>query len=126
MSYTTLEQIRIRLDEFTVTVVNNENVVTFPSNPKLEIKLQEMIDKAKQDIKKNRRYPARYTAEDIENDINENYNQVLIDLVLYDYSVEGADYQTQHVENGTNRSFVKKETILGRIIPFCNILNKAD
>lgn len=126
MSNTTLEEIRIRLDEFTATVVDGENVVSFPSKPKLEVKLETMIEKAKKDIIKARHYPASYTPERINEDIETNYQQVLVDLVLYDYSVEGADYQTQHVENSTNRSFIKKETILARVIPFCNVILKEE
>ena len=126
MSYTTLQQIRIRLDEYDVEVIDNENVVVFPSNPKLDVKIEELISKAKQDIIAYRHYPTSYTTEDIERDITEKYNQVLIDLVLYDISVEGADFQTQHSENAVNRSFVKKETILARILPFCKVFGTED
>ena len=128
MSYTTLQEIRIRIDEYDATIneQTGEQVVTFPSKPKLDVKIEQMIDKAKQDIKGYRHYPTSYTPEMIEEDIENNYHQTLLDLVLYDISVEGADYQTQHVENGTNRSYVKKETILGKIIPFCNIITKED
>lgn len=126
MSYTTLEQIRIRLDEYAVSVVNDENVVSFPSNPKLDVKLSELITKAKQDIRAYRHYPESYTEEDIEDDIESKYHQTIIDLVLYDYLLEGAEYQTQHVENSTNRSFVKKESILARVLPFCNVILKEE
>ncbi len=122
MSYTTIEQVRIRLDEYSVTVVSNENVVSFPSNPKLEVKIDELIKKAKQDIRNYRHYPEYYTDEQIEEDLESKYHNTLIDLVLFDYSVEGADYETAHSENGINRTFVKRESILGKVVPFCNVL----
>ena len=126
MSYTTLEEIRINIGEYEATVVSGETVVSFPSNPKLDVKLQMLIDKAKKDIIAYRHYPSSYTYEMIADDIESKYHQTVIDLVTYDYSTEGAEFQTQHVENSTNRSFVKKETILAKVIPFCNIILKED
>ena len=126
MSYTILEEIRIRIDEYDANIVEGVRVVTFPENAKLDVKIEELIDKAKQDIKAYRHYPDSYTNEMIEQDILTKYKQVLIDLVLYDWAIEGADFQTQHSENAVNRSFVKKETILGRIIPFCKVYAKED
>lgn len=123
MSYTTLEEIRIRLDEFNAEVIEGETVITFPSNPKLDLKIERLIDKAKKDIIAYRHYPSSYTAENIEADIAEKYSQTLIDLVLYDISIEGADFQTQHSENAVNRSFVKKETILAKVLPFCKVFS---
>jgi len=126
MSYTTLQEIRIRLDEYEVETIEGENVVTFPSNPKLDVKIEQLIDKAKKDIIAYRHYPSTYKTEDIERDITEKYSQVLIDLVLYDFLLEGAEYQTQHSENAVNRSFTKKETILAKVLPFCNVYSSKE
>lgn len=122
MSYTIAQQIRIRLDEYTVDVVGGQNIVTFPSNPKLEVKIDDLIEKAKQDIRNYRHYPDYYTEQQIEDDLTGKYHNTLIDLVLFDFSVEGADYETSHNENGVNRTFVKRESILGKVVPFVNVL----
>jgi hypothetical protein len=122
MSYSTLEQIRIRLDEYEVTENGGEETITFPKNLKLDTKLNELILKAKQDIKHHRHYPDGYTEEQIENDIENKYHSMVIDLVLYDYATDGMEFETNHSETGVNRTIVKKETLLGKIIPFCKVL----
>lgn len=122
MSYTLIQQIRIRLDEYAVIETNGSNEISFPPNPKLEVKIGELIEKAKQDIRHYRHYPTHYKDAQIENDIEGNYHNLVIDLVLYDLSVEGAEYQSAHSENGVNRTFVKRESILGKVVPFCNVL----
>lgn len=121
MSYSLVEELKIRLDKYSVQTVDGVQVVTFESG-KIDIDLGVLIEKAKKDIIAYRHYPARYTAEKIEEDITENYTNILMDLVLYDYSISGADYQVNHAENGVNRTFVKRESILAKVIPFCNVL----
>ena len=124
MAYTAMESLRIRLDEYEVEIdaETNETHVVFPSKPKLEVVLQDLIDTAKQDIKDYRRYPSDWDAERVEADIAENYNHIVVELALYDYNMRGAEGETSHNENGVNRSFVSRESILGKITPFCNIL----
>lgn len=123
MAYTIMEQIRIQLDEYEVEidVETNQTHVVFPSKPKLEIEIQNLIDKAKSEVRDYRRYPSDWSDEQIEADINNNYSHSVVDLVLYDYYTKGADYETSHNENGVSRSFINRDKILGKIIPFCNI-----
>lgn len=121
MSYTTLEQIKIRLDEYDISDAVGEQTLVFHTG-KIDYKLNEMIEKAKQDIIGYRHYPSSYTAEKIAEDVESKYHNLLIDLVLYDYSVDGANYETNHSENGVNRTFATRESILGKVIPFCNVL----
>jgi len=123
MAYTALEQIRIRLDEYEVEIDSetHETHVVFPSKPKLEIELQNLIDSAKKDIKDYRRYPSDWSAERIDADIDENYEHIVVELSLYDYNMNGAEFEVTHNENGVNRTFVSRESILGKITPFCNI-----
>lgn len=118
MSYTLIEKLKIRLKEYTLDAAQN---VVF-NNGAIDVNLSILIDKAKKDIIAYRHYPSYYTEEEIETDIENNYEGILIDLVLYDYSLDGADYQTGHNENGVNRTFISKDKILGKIIPFCKVL----
>lgn len=118
MSYTTLEQVKIRLRYYElVTNENNETSLVFNHNEENFI-LDELIVKAKQDIIAYRHYPSDWTQEQIDEDIEMKYHSLMIDLVLFDYSIEGMDYETNHSENGVNRTFVKRETILGKVVPF--------
>lgn len=121
MSYTTLENIKIRLDEYDITTVEGEQVVTFHTG-KIDVELGVLIEKAKQDIIAFRRYPSFYKDEMIEEDVAKNYSNILTELVIFDYSVKGADYETTHNENGTNRTFIKREEILAKVVPFVKVL----
>lgn len=117
MSYSLVERIKIRLKQF--TIVNDEIVFNdLDKNPLIE----ELIEKAKLDIAKNRNYPARYTEEMRAEDIEKNFLGVLMDLVLYDYYADGMDYETNHSENGVNRTMIKRESIVGDVTPFAQIL----
>lgn len=122
MDYSIMEQIRIRIKEYEVEIENGETRIVFPSNPDLEVQLQVLIDNAKKEVKDYRRYPSYWTAEEIDADIEANYSHIVVQLVLFDNFLEGAEFETSHSENGVNRSFIKREEILGKIIPFCNIL----
>lgn len=115
--YTLLERIKIRLRQFEM---NGSEVVFTKLNE--NIILEELIDKAKKDIADYRHYPDSYTPEKIDEDISNNYSALLIDLVLYDYSTEGADFESSHSENGVNRTYISRNSILGKVIPFVKIL----
>lgn len=117
--YTLLETIRIRLDEYDVDA--DSDMVVFPPNKKLEVKLGALIEKAKRDIINYRHYPDSYTEEMIADDLESKYYNTVIDLVVYDYSKEGGEYESVHNENGVNRTFVKRESILGTVVPFCRV-----
>ena len=121
MSYSLVEKIKIRLGQYTVeSGIPTDNVVfnNFDKNPLIET----LIEKAKLDIAKNRNYPESYTEEMREEDIQKNYLGTLIDLVVYDYLADGMDYETNHSENGVNRTMIKRESIVGDVTPFVKVL----
>lgn len=123
MSFSTLEEIKVRLDEYDVIKdASGNDQIVFKETPKLDYKINVLIDKAKKDIIHYRRYPEYYTDEQIADDIEKQYHSLLVDLVLYDYTVEGMDFETNHSETGVNRTIVKRETILGKVISFCRVL----
>lgn len=121
MSYTLKEQIKIRLRQFHTEIVDNETVVIF-DEPQEDFIIDQLIEKAKSEVRSYRNYPDSYEEEVIEKDIMENHSSIIIDLVLYDYSVEGADYESTHSENGVNRTYISRDKILGKVIPFVKVL----
>lgn len=121
MSYTLVEQIKIRLRMFHTEVIDDETVLVF-DKPEEDFIIQQLIEKAKEDIRSYRNYPEDYEEDVIEKDIMEKHLSVIIDLVLYDYSTEGADYETTHSENGVNRTYISRDKIMGRVIPFVKVL----
>lgn len=127
MAYTLLERIKIRLRQFEVVTNTDENTgettesIVFnhtEDNPFLE----ELIAKAKSDIISYRNYPAYYETEDITSDVDNNYSNIVIELVLYDYNAEGIEGSKQHGENGVNQTFIKRDNILGQVIPYVKVL----
>lgn len=126
MDYTLLERIKIRLRQFDIQEQTDEKtgktteVVVFnhkEDNPFLN----ELIDKAKQDVIAYRNYPKGYSDEMIAEDVKKLEN-IIIEVVLYDYDAEGIEGTKQHGENGVNQTFVKRESILGQVIPFVKVL----
>lgn len=121
MSYSLLEKIKIRLGQYTVEHEETGDVVVFNNLDKNPL-IEELIEKATIDIAKNRNYPERFTEEMRNEDIEKNYLGTLMDLVLFDYYADGMDYETNHSENGVNRTMIKRESIVGDVTPFARIL----
>lgn len=121
MSYSLLEKIKIRLGQYTVEHGESGDVVVFNNLDKNPL-IEELIEKATIDIAKNRNYPKHYTEEMRNEDIEKNYLGTLMDLVLFDYYADGMDYETNHSENGVNRTMIKRELIAGDVTPFATIL----
>lgn len=73
MKYSTLEKVKIRLGQYHIETVENEDgtssdVVIFDEkedNPKIE----QLIDQIKNEIRNKRMYPESYTAEKIDDDL---------------------------------------------------------
>ena len=68
----------------------------------------------------NTRYPFGYTAE--QDKIEPKYEQLQIELAIVLYNERGAEGQSQHSENGVNRTWRSKSQILAEITPFASAL----
>lgn len=107
MTYSRLEQLKIRLRQ---SGVSGENEF-----------LQQLIFQAEQDVRLYRNYPDNYTEEMIEKDMKK-FDSIIVNLALYDYNQEGGEFQTSSSENGTSRSWIDRDKILGKVTPFVKIL----
>lgn len=83
----------------------------------LEIKVKNAI----REVKRKRNYPASYTTEMIETDL-ENYYDVIHDLALYEYNKVGAEGQSLHSEDDVQRSWVSKDDLLKGVHAFVSVL----
>mgnify|MGYP000634676128 CR=1 FL=1 len=122
--YSTLEQIKLRLKQFHIETVENEDgtsdVVVFDDkedNPLIE----QLIKQATQEIITKRCYPASYTQEQIEEDI-EKYQNNIINLVVYDHSQAGENFMSSYSENGVSRNWRDREDLFVGIYPFIRSL----
>lgn len=84
--------------------------------------LCEKVDNAINEVIRARRYAqANYSQEKIESDIV-NYLANIRNVSLYDYNQMGMDFQTNHSENGMNRSYMSRYRLFAGIIPLSRMV----
>lgn len=124
--YTTLEQVKIRLHQYHIDTVKNDdsdtttNVVVFDNiedNPLIE----QLIEQSRQEIISLRNYPSSYTQEQIDNDMTK-YENVIVNLTVYDHSQAGESFMASYSENGISRNWVDRNNLLAGVIPFVKVL----
>lgn len=77
------------------------------------------------DIIINRVYPFRYDVEEVPT----KYQRRQIEIAVYLVNKRGAEGETKHDENGTNRSYESAsvpESMLRDIMPYCKIPSAED
>lgn len=116
MEYTTLEQAKIRLKQFHIETVKDEenettsDVVVFDNkedNPVIE----QLIKQATEDVKARRNYPDSYTDEMITEDLKK-FESVIVNLAVYDHSQAGENYMASMNEGGVNRTWRNRDSSL--------------
>ncbi len=125
MEYTTLEQVKIRLKQFHIDTVTNDDettsdVVVFDNkedNPVIE----QLIKQATEDVKAKRNYPDSYTDEMITKDLRK-FESVIVNLVVYDHSQAGEEFMASFSENGVSRNWKSRDDLFVGIFPFAKVL----
>ena len=123
--YTTLEQVKIRLHQYHIDTVTNDDdttssVVVFDDiedNPLIE----QLIEQSRQEIISLRNYPSSYTQEQIDNDMS-NYESVIVNLTVYDHSQAGENYMASMNEGGVNRTWKNRHDLLAGVFPFVKVI----
>lgn len=124
--YTTLEQVKIRLHQYHIDTVKNDdsdtttNVVVFDDiedNPLIE----QLIEQSRQEIINLRNYPSSYTQEQIDNDVAK-YENVIVNLTVYDHSQAGENYMASMNEGGVNRTWKNRNDLLAGVFPLVKVL----
>jgi len=115
--YSIIQQIKLRLGQYHMD--NNEVVFEYPEeNPKLEM----LISNARESIINVRHYPADWNADKIDADLKQ-FENVLINLVIYDYNKEGMDFENSHTESGVSRQFQSRARVMADVVPFVHIFS---
>lgn len=125
MEYTTLEQVKIRLHQYHIDTVTNDddtttNVVVFDDiedNPLIE----QLIEQSRREIISLRNYPGSYTQEQIDNDLSK-YENVIVNLTVYDHSQAGENYMASMNEGGVNRTWKNRNDLLAGVFPLVKVL----
>ena len=124
--YSIVEQVKIRLKQFHIETVTNEDnttsadVVVF-DKPQDNPLIEQLIKQAKHDIVAMRNYPSTYTQERIEADLK-NYEAVIVNLVVYDMSQAGEEFMSSFSENGVSRNWRKRSELFVGVYPFAKVL----
>lgn len=123
--YSTLEQVKIRLEQFHIETVDNEDdttsdVVVFDKKEENPL-IEQLISQAEKEVCKWRKYPSDYTEEQIDEDLKE-YQSVIVNLAVYDYSQAGESYMESYSENGISRNWKKREDLLADVLPIAKLL----
>lgn len=123
--YSTLEQVKIRLKQFHIETVKNEDettsdVVVFDKkddNPAIE----QLINQVTEDVKTRRNYPDSYTEEMIIEDLKQ-FQSVIVNLTVYDHSQAGEEYMANFSENGLSRTWRDRDSLFVGVFPFVKML----
>ena len=123
--YTTLEQVKIRLKQFHIETVTDEDGVTSDvvvfdqkeDNPYIE----QLIKQARNEVVSKRNYPESYTDEKISEDLKQ-FEDVIVNLAVYDHSQAGEAYMASYLENGISRSWKDRESLFVGVFPFVKSL----
>ena len=105
------------IDELKESVIESLTVELGDDPDFSEEILTEKVSNAINEVVLARRYrKAKYSDEQIEADIA-NYISNIRDISLYDYNQSGQDFQSNHQENGINRSYMSRHRLFYGIIP---------
>lgn len=123
--YTTLEQVKIRLKQFHIETVTNDDestsdVVVFDNKEDNPI-IEQLIKQATEDVKARRNYPESYTDETIVDDLKQ-YQSVIVNLTVYDHSQAGEAFMASYGENGISRTWKDRDSLLAGVFPFVKVL----
>ena len=123
--YTILAQVKIRLKQFHIEAVTNEDdttkdIVVF-DNKEDDLLIEQLIKQATEDVKNRRNYPDDYTEEMITEDLKQ-FEGVIVNLVVYDHSQAGEEFMASFGENGVSRTWKDRDSLFVGVFPFVKML----
>lgn len=81
--------------------------------------LSSKVKNAYREVKRTRNYQPNHSQAFIDADMDNFYSNIR-DLALYDFNQVGAEFQSNHSENGYNRSWVDRKECLSGVVAFCS------
>ena len=123
--YTILSQVKIRLKQFHIETITNEDdttkdVVVF-DNKEDDLLIEQLIKQATEDVKTRRNYPDSYTEEMITEDLKK-FEGIIVNLVVYDHSQAGEAFMASYGENGVSRTWKDRDSLFVGVFPFVKML----
>lgn len=126
MSYTLLEQVKIRLKQFHIEETEDSDTGTKADKVVFDNKednplIEQLLEQARKEIIEKRNYPETYTQDQIDRDV-QNFENVMVNLAVYDRSQAGEAYMASYSENGVSRTWKDRNSLLSGVYPFVRIL----
>lgn len=124
--YSILQKVKIRLGQFHIEEVTDpdtgitSDVTVFDrkeDNPRLDL----LIKQSTNEVINRRMYPKSYTQEQIDEDLKK-FEDVIINLTVYDRSQAGESFMQSYSENGVSRTWKDRDKLFGEVYPFVKIL----
>lgn len=100
-----------------------ELAVEFGDEPDYNVNvLKVKINQAIRKVRTRRNYAVTdMSEEDIQKDLY-NYYSVIFALAEYYYNQRGGEYESQHSEDGVNRTWIKEEELLRGVYAYVKVL----
>lgn len=122
MSYTLLEQVKIRLKQFHIEETEDSDTGTKADKVVFDKKednplIEQLLEQARNEIIEKRNYPETYTQDQIDRDV-QKFENVMVNLAVYDRSQAGEAYMASFSENGVSRTWKDRESLLSGVYPF--------
>lgn len=126
MSYTLLEQVKIRLKQFHIEETEDNDTGTKADKVVFDKKednplIEQLLEQARNEIIEKRNYPETYTQDQIDRDV-QKFENVMVNLAVYDRSQAGEAYMASYSENGVSRTWKDRNSLLSGVYPFVKIL----
>ena len=126
MSYTLLEQVKIRLKQFHIEETEDSDTGTKADKVVFDKKednplIEQLLEQARNEIIEKRNYPETYTQDQIDRDV-QKFENVMVNLAVYDRSQAGEAYMASFSENGVSRTWKDRNSLLSGVYPFVKIL----
>ncbi len=122
MSYTLLEQVKIRLKQFHIEETEDSDTGTKADKVVFDKKednplIEQLLEQARNEIIEKRNYPETYTQDQIDRDV-QKFENVMVNLAVYDRSQAGEAYMASYSENGVSRTWKDRESLFVGVFPF--------
>lgn len=122
MSYTLLEQVKIRLKQFHIEETGDSDTGTKADKVVFDKKednplIEQLLEQARNEIIEKRNYPETYTQDQIDRDV-QKFENVMVNLAVYDRSQAGEAYMASYSENGVSRTWKDRESLFVGVFPF--------
>ena len=122
MSYTLVEQVKIRLKQFHIEETEDSDTGTKADKVVFDKKednplIEQLLEQARNEIIEKRNYPETYTQGQIDRDV-QKFENVMVNLAVYDRSQAGEAYMASFSENGVSRTWKDRESLFVGVFPF--------